>query len=103
MSFKNFSFNPSLCAALDSAGYRSSTPLNETIIPHYLNSEDLYICAPIGSGKTTTSLICAINQLLQEHDDVVALNTPSVIVLAPTREQKNHTIRTRKEICRFLP
>ncbi len=104
MSFKKFSFHNTVCTALDSAGYRLCTPLNETMIPHYMNNEDLYISAPIGSGKTTTSLICALNQIMLTRDSEASqLNTPSVIILTPTREQAHHIIRTIKEICRFIP
>ena len=104
MSFKKFSFHNALCSALDRAGYRLCTDLNEVMIPHHMNNEDLYISAPIGSGKTTTSLICALNQIVQSRDNTPPkLNTPSVIILASTREQAHHIIRTAKEICRFIP
>lgn len=104
MSFKKFSFHSALCSALDRAGYRLCTDLNEAMIPHYMNNEDLYISAPIGSGKTTTSLICALNDIMQSRDDTPPQsNTPSVIILASTREQAHHIIRTAKEICKFIP
>ena len=104
MSFKNYSFNHTLCAALDNAGYGSVTDLNKVIIPHFLNADDLYITAPVGAGKTTTILICALNQAMLSRENTGSHNNaPSMIVLAPTREQVNHVIRTVKEICRFLP
>jgi superfamily II DNA/RNA helicase len=69
-----------------------------------MKDEDLYISAPIGSGKTTTSLICALNQIVETQDNTASqTNTPSVIILSPSREQAHHIIRTVKEICRFIP
>lgn len=104
MSFKQFSFDNALCAALESAGYRSASALNEALIPQYLNACDLYVTAPLGAGKTTSALICAFHQTMQLKTDTnTEDNAPSVIILVPTREQGNHVVRTAIEISRFIP
>ena len=65
--------------ALNEMGYHSLLPIQETVIPMIQDGKNLFVLAKTGSGKTSSYLIPAIEQV-KERDTFT-----SVLIIAPTR------------------
>lgn len=105
MSFENLSLSDALPAALTKAGYSVARNFQKELISNYASGQDLLITSPMGDGKCTATLIAALQKLLleKEANSSRADNCPQVIIMTPTLEQANHTIRSYLEICQFIP
>ena len=105
MSFENLSLSDILPAALSKAGYSVARNFQKEVISSYATGQDLLITSPMGDGKCTATLIAALQKLLleKEANSSRADNCPQVIIMTPTLEQANHTIRSYLEICQFIP
>ncbi|KAL0210763.1 hypothetical protein P9112_009061 [Eukaryota sp. TZLM1-RC] len=74
---------------VERAGFRKPTPVQKHSIPVALEKRDLMACAQTGSGKTAAFLIPCIADLLSSPPPPPSSSSsasPSVLVLAPTRE-----------------
>ena len=71
--------------ALESAGYKTPTPIQEQAIPTILQRHDVLACAQTGTGKTAAFSLPIIEQLLGRKNEG-AYRGPKALVLAPTRE-----------------
>ncbi|KAE9594875.1 putative RNA helicase [Lupinus albus] len=84
MSFDAAGFPPELLREIYSAGFSNPTPIQAQTWPVALQGRDIVAIAKTGSGKTLGYVIPAFLLLRQRHNN--ALNGPTVLVLAPTRE-----------------
>ncbi|XP_019425567.1 PREDICTED: DEAD-box ATP-dependent RNA helicase 40-like isoform X2 [Lupinus angustifolius] len=84
MSFDAAGFPPELLREIYSAGFSNPTPIQAQTWPVALQGRDIVAIAKTGSGKTLGYVIPAFLLLKQRHNN--ALNGPTVLVLAPTRE-----------------
>ncbi|MDQ6963156.1 MAG: DEAD/DEAH box helicase [Mariprofundaceae bacterium] len=66
--------------ALTDVGYETPTPIQEEIIPHVLNGDDVLGQAQTGTGKTAAFALPILSKIDLD------LREPQVLVLAPTRE-----------------
>lgn len=88
-SFDNLKDSPSwLQDGLGRLRYPSTTVIQSYTIPILDDGHDLIGLAPTGSGKTVAFAVPALKRL-QQNDD----GSPSVLVLAPTRELVQQTSR----------
>lgn len=80
--FKDLDLSPIMLAALDKAGFETSTPIQASLIPLALEGIDVIGQARTGTGKTAAFGIPILEQLdsLRETPD------PQALVLVPTRE-----------------
>lgn len=78
--FKDYPLDNDIKKALSELGFKKPLEVQAKIIPMILEGKDLIVKSQTGSGKTAAFAI----PLCQEID--VALESPQVLVLAPTRE-----------------
>ncbi len=71
--------------ALAAKNYISPTPIQAQTIPAVLNGQDVLGCAQTGTGKTAAFAL-PILQRLAESPRPLTMQSPRVLVLAPTRE-----------------
>ena len=73
--------------------FKTYTKIQEEVIPHACNREDIYALAPTGSGKTYAYLLPILDRLELQGK---GKHFPKCLILAPTRElsiQITHVIR----------
>lgn len=79
-SFSGLGIEPSLCAVIETLGWKSPTEIQQKSIPEALTGRDIIGLAETGSGKTGAFAIPILHALLQTPQRLFA------VVLAPTRE-----------------
>ena len=80
VSFNDLSLSEPVLKALKKVGYETPSSIQAAIIPHVLQGRDVIGQAQTGTGKTAAFAM----PLLSKID--LAIKTPQVLVLAPTRE-----------------
>ena len=63
MLFEKLNISEPVLRALDNAGYKAPTPIQEQAIPVVLSGRDLLGCAQTGTGKTAAFAIPIIELL----------------------------------------
>jgi ATP-dependent RNA helicase DeaD len=91
MTFKEFNFRPELSKAIEVAGFKEPSPIQEKAIPIILEGKDVVGQAQTGTGKTAAFGLPILNKL--ELDGSV-----EAVVIVPTRELAN---QVSDEIFRF--
>jgi len=90
MKFEELNLAPELLSALTACGYTNPTPIQAQAIPHLLGGRDLIGSAQTGTGKTAAFMLPALQRLalsgLRARAGRHGVASPSVLVLAPTRE-----------------
>ncbi len=81
MSFEKFNLSGLLLDGLDTMGFRNPTPIQEQIIPHILNGEDVIACAQTGTGKTAAYLLPVLNKISENN-----IPHTCALIISPTRE-----------------
>lgn len=108
-SFTDAALGPELLSNIQRVKYNKPTPVQKYAIPIVLSGRDLMGCAQTGSGKTAAFLFPSLALLLrqgrknQSSRDI----SPSLLVLAPTRElamqiceeAKRFTYNTFLKVC----
>ncbi len=83
-SFDDFNLSDNLKRNIKNKGYQIPTPIQDKIINHILNHQDVVGLASTGTGKTAAFLIPLINTVFQKKQ---TNNKPNrVLIMAPTRE-----------------
>jgi len=90
MKFEELNLASELLSALMARGYTHPTPIQAEAIPHLLGGRDLIGSAQTGTGKTAAFLLPALQRLaasgIRARAGKNGVASPSVLVLAPTRE-----------------
>uniref|UniRef100_A0A672TVD2 RNA helicase n=1 Tax=Strigops habroptila TaxID=2489341 RepID=A0A672TVD2_STRHB len=97
LEFQHCGFPEILNHNLKSSGYEVPTPIQMQMIPVGLLGRDIVASADTGSGKTAAFLLPVIMKVLKETE------TPSALILAPTRELAIQIERQAKELMAGLP
>ncbi|XP_027527669.1 probable ATP-dependent RNA helicase DDX59 [Neopelma chrysocephalum] len=97
VEFEHCGFPETLNHNLKNAGYEVPTPIQMQMIPVGLMGRDIVASADTGSGKTAAFLLPVIMKVLNETE------TPSALILAPTRELAIQIERQAKELMAGLP
>jgi ATP-dependent RNA helicase DeaD len=79
-SFTELALSAPVQKAIQIVGYEQPSPIQAASIPHLLNGDDLLGVAQTGTGKTAAFAL----PMLSKID--LSINSPQVLVLAPTRE-----------------
>jgi len=79
MNFNDFNFKSSLQEAIDEAGFKEPSPIQQEAIPHILEGKDVIAQAHTGTGKTAAFGLPMLN-LMSGNNGIEAL------VIVPTRE-----------------
>ena len=82
-SFAAFDLDEPLQRAVDKAGWRLPTPVQQRVIPAVLEGRDLLASAATGSGKTGAFLLPILQRLSEE---AVPYGGIRALILVPTRE-----------------
>ncbi len=83
MSFSNLGLSDKVIAAVESAGYKNPTPIQEQAIPHVLSRRDVLGIAQTGTGKTAAFTLPMITMLEKGR---ARARMPRTLILEPTRE-----------------
>ncbi|NXD38836.1 DDX59 helicase, partial [Copsychus sechellarum] len=97
VEFEHCGFPETLNNNLKNSGYEVPTPIQMQMIPVGLLGRDILASADTGSGKTAAFLLPVIMKVLKETE------TPSALILAPTRELAIQIERQAKELMAGLP
>ncbi|NXY82515.1 DDX59 helicase, partial [Alcedo cyanopectus] len=92
VEFEHCGFPETLNHNLKNSGYEVPTPIQMQMIPVGLLGRDIVASADTGSGKTAAFLLPVIMKVLKETE------TPSALILAPTRELAIQIERQAKEL-----
>lgn len=84
MDFEDFNLPKELLKALEEAGYKNPTPIQEMAIPKIISGCDIRASAQTGTGKTAAFILPALKRLTVPSP--VRAQGPRVLVLVPTRE-----------------
>ncbi len=83
MSFSHLGLSAKVLSAIDSAGYKTPTPIQEQAIPHVLARRDVLGIAQTGTGKTAAFVLPMLTMLEQGR---ARARMPRTLILEPTRE-----------------
>jgi superfamily II DNA/RNA helicase len=83
MSFSHLGLSAKVISAIDSAGYKTPTPIQEQAIPHVLARRDVLGIAQTGTGKTAAFVLPMLTMLEQGR---ARARMPRTLILEPTRE-----------------
>lgn len=81
-TFKKFGLNEQLLEGIDSLGFQTPTPVQDSTIPFVLEGRDVIVSAQTGTGKTGAFLIPVINRIMSSP----STGHHRVLILVPTRE-----------------
>jgi len=83
MSFSHLGLSDKVLAAIEAAGYKQPTPIQEQAIPHVLARRDVLGIAQTGTGKTAAFVLPMLTKLEQGR---ARARMPRTLILEPTRE-----------------
>ncbi len=83
MSFSHLGLSDKVLAAIEAAGYKTPTPIQEQAIPHVLQRKDVLGIAQTGTGKTAAFVLPMLTMLEQGR---ARARMPRTLMLEPTRE-----------------
>jgi len=82
MNFKEFDIHASILQAVEEAGFKLPTKIQEEAIPKILEGKDLFASAQTGTGKTAAFILPGLHKLSTPSQG----KGPRILVLVPTRE-----------------
>ena len=84
MSFESLGLAPVILSALQEAGFKQPTTVQEQAIPAALAGQDLMVSAQTGSGKTAAFMLPSLQRI--SHRAANKGKGVQILVLTPTRE-----------------
>ncbi len=95
-TFADLNISAALLNALDEAGLKFPTPIQERAFSIIMSGQDVCGIAQTGTGKTLAYLLPCIRQLVYSKD-----RFPKMLVLVPTRELALQVAETAKMLCSY--
>jgi superfamily II DNA/RNA helicase len=83
MSFSHLGLSDKVLGAIDAAGYKTPTPIQDQAIPHVLARRDVLGIAQTGTGKTAAFVLPMLTMLEKGR---ARARMPRTLILEPTRE-----------------
>jgi superfamily II DNA/RNA helicase len=83
MSFSHLGLSDKVLSAIEAAGYKTPTPIQEQAIPQVLARRDVLGIAQTGTGKTAAFVLPMLTMLEQGR---ARARMPRTLILEPTRE-----------------
>src|ERR1041384_1342298 len=83
MAFSHLGLSAKVLSAIETAGYKSPTPIQDQAIPHVLARRDVLGIAQTGTGKTAAFVLPMLTMLEQGR---ARARMPRTLILEPTRE-----------------
>ena len=101
MLFEQFNLSKHINKSLKNNDYTTPTPIQNSVIPLVLNSDDIMAKAQTGSGKTASFVLPILNMWME--NPVEKKRRIKVLVLTPTRELTIQVANIFKLFSEFLP
>src|SRR6202142_3359701 len=83
MPFSHLGLSAKVLGSIESAGYKTPTPIQEQAIPHVLSRRDVLGIAQTGTGKTAAFVLPMLTMLEQGR---ARARMPRTLIVEPTRE-----------------
>src|SRR6187399_3412618 len=83
MAFSDLGLSAKVLSAIETAGYKTPTPIQDQAIPHVLARRDVLGIAQTGTGKTAAFVLPMLTMLEQGR---ARARMPRTLILEPTRE-----------------
>jgi superfamily II DNA/RNA helicase len=83
MAFSHLGLSAKVLASIETAGYKTPTPIQDQAIPHVLARRDVLGIAQTGTGKTAAFVLPMLTMLEQGR---ARARMPRTLILEPTRE-----------------
>src|SRR6187397_2895854 len=83
MPFSHLGLSAKVLSAIETAGYKTPTPIQDQAIPHVLARRDVLGIAQTGTGKTAAFVLPMLTMLEQGR---ARARVPRTLILEPTRE-----------------
>src|SRR5579863_10534878 len=83
MSFSHLGLSEKVLSAVEAAGYKAPTPIQDQAIPHVLARRDVLGIAQTGTGKTAAFVLPMLTMLEKGR---ARARMPRTLILEPTRE-----------------
>jgi len=100
--FPSINLHNQLTQAIEELGFTEPTPVQEKAVPSALKGRDLMVRAETGSGKTAAFLIPTLHKLLTDKIENEGANTTTrALILLPTRELAQQTLKTCEQLTTF--
>ncbi|KAF3520913.1 hypothetical protein DY000_02062296 [Brassica cretica] len=95
--FESLNLGPNVYNAIKKKGYKVPTPIQRKTMPLILSGVDVVAMARTGSGKTAAFLIPMLEKLKQH----VPQGGVRALILSPTRDLAEQTLKFAKELGKF--
>ncbi|MCL2270637.1 MAG: DEAD/DEAH box helicase, partial [Treponema sp.] len=99
MKFNEINLHPDLQRGLAEADYIECMPVQEEVLTHAFNGQDLYVQSQTGTGKTAAFLVIIYQRLLTEN----FLSGKKALIMAPTRELAVQIEEEAQLLGKYLP
>src|SRR6202795_194537 len=83
MPFSHLGLSAKVIAAIEAAGYKTPTPIQDQAIPHVIARRDVLGIAQTGTGKTAAFTLPMLTMLEKGR---ARARMPRTLILEPTRE-----------------
>jgi len=83
LKFDDLNLYPDLLQGINSVGFETPTPIQQSTIPLILDGYDLIACAQTGTGKTAAYVLPILHHILTSD---LNENVIKALIIAPTRE-----------------
>lgn len=100
MNFNDLNLDPRILKAIEEAGYKTPTPIQEIAIPEIMKGGDLRASAQTGTGKTAAFLLPALHKVVNTPKSG---SGPRVLILVPTRELAMQVANEAEKYSFYLP
>lgn len=101
-SFEELFSHPDVLRAIEDAGYKEPTPIQEKAIPEVLKGFDLFASAQTGTGKTAAFILPSLVRLATNPPKADVIG-PRVLILVPTRELATQVSKEATRYAKYLP
>ena len=107
VSFSHLGLRDDLKGALSAMSIERPTPIQQLVIPHMLQRQNVLCAAETGSGKTFAYLLPIIHMIRQQEEmvssDVFVRRPrhPRAIILVPSRELVDQTLSVAKFLSHY--
>lgn len=83
--------------------YETMSTVQEAVLTRVPNTQDMFVKAKTGTGKTLAFLMAALETSIQKNDNLRYFEGSSILVVSPTRELASQIAVEAQKLTRFYP
>ncbi|KAI7877910.1 DEAD-domain-containing protein [Lichtheimia hyalospora FSU 10163] len=83
--------------------YDTMSTVQEAVLTRVPNTQDMFVKAKTGTGKTLAFLMAALETSIQKNDNLRYFEGSSILVVSPTRELASQIAVEAQKLTRFYP